>query len=39
VLFAKYSGTEFKIDGVDHLILRHSDILAIVEREAAAAKA
>ena len=30
---------EFKIDGVDHLILRHSDILAIVEREAAAAKA
>lgn len=39
VLFAKYSGTEFKIDGVDHLILRHSDILAIVERAPAAAKA
>lgn len=38
VLFAKYSGTEFKIDGVDHLILRHSDILAVVEREAVAAK-
>jgi chaperonin GroES len=39
VLFAKYSGTEFKLDGVDHLILRHSDILAVVEREPAGAKA
>ncbi len=39
VLFAKYSGTEFKIDGVEHLILRHSDILAVVEQEPAAAKA
>ncbi|MDQ7820670.1 MAG: co-chaperone GroES [Armatimonadota bacterium] len=38
VLFAKYAGTEVKIDGVEHLILRHSDILAIVEREPAAAK-
>ena len=38
VLFAKYSGTEFKIDGVDHLILRHSDILAVVEREPAGVK-
>ena len=35
---AKYSGTEFKIDGVDHLILRHSDILAVVEREPVGAK-
>jgi len=33
VLYAKYSGTEFKIDGVEHLILRHSDILAVFERE------
>jgi chaperonin GroES len=38
VLYAKYSGSEFKVDGVEHLILRHSDILAIVEREPAAAK-
>ncbi|MDQ7844301.1 MAG: co-chaperone GroES [Armatimonadota bacterium] len=38
VLFAKYSGSEFKIDGVDHLILRASDILAVVEREPAGAK-
>lgn len=33
VLYAKYSGSEFKIDGGEHLILRSSDILAIVERE------
>ncbi|HPH95129.1 MAG TPA: co-chaperone GroES [Anaerolineaceae bacterium] len=32
VLFAKYSGTEIKIDGKKVLILRESDILAIVEK-------
>ena len=31
VLFAKYSGTEIKMDGKKVLILRESDILAIVE--------
>jgi chaperonin GroES len=31
VLFAKYAGTEFKQDGKKLLILRESDILAIVE--------
>jgi chaperonin GroES len=31
VLFAKYSGTEIKIDGKKLLILRESDLLAIVE--------
>jgi chaperonin GroES len=31
VLFAKYSGSEVKIDGEDHLILREDDILAVVE--------
>jgi len=31
VLFAKYSGTEIKVDGKKVLILRESDILAIVE--------
>jgi chaperonin GroES len=31
VLFAKYSGTEIKIDGKKLLILRESDILAIIE--------
>jgi chaperonin GroES len=31
VLFGKYSGTEVKIDGEEHLILREDDILGIVE--------
>ena len=31
VLFAKYSGTEVKIDGEEHLIMREEDILAVVE--------
>ena len=30
VLFAKYGGTEFKLDGDDLLVLRESDILAIL---------
>ena len=30
VLYAKYAGTEYRIDDVDHLILKESDILAIV---------
>lgn len=30
VLYGKYSGTEITIDGVEHLIMRESDILAIV---------
>ena len=32
VLFGKYSGTEIKIDGVEHLILREDDILGIIEK-------
>jgi chaperonin GroES len=31
VLFAKYAGTEIKIDGEEYLILRESDIMGIVE--------
>jgi len=31
VLFAKYSGTEIKLDGKKLLILRESDLLAIVQ--------
>jgi len=31
VLYAKYGGTEFKVDGKKLLILRESDLLAIVE--------
>lgn len=30
VLYGKYAGTELKLDGVDYLIMRESDILAIV---------
>ena len=32
VLFGKYSGTEVKIDGEEHLILREDDILGIVTK-------
>ncbi len=32
VLFGKYSGTEIKIEGEEHLILREEDILGILER-------
>ena len=30
VLFAKYGGTEFKLDGEEYLVLKESDILAII---------
>ena len=30
VLFAKYSGTEVKLDGQEHLILREEDVLGIL---------
>jgi chaperonin GroES len=32
VLFGKYAGTEIKLDGVDHLILREDDILGVIEK-------
>ena len=32
VLFGKYSGTEVKIDGEEHLIVREDDILGILEK-------
>jgi chaperonin GroES len=31
VLFAKYAGTEIKLDDAEHLILREDDVLGIVE--------
>jgi len=31
VLMGKYAGTEVKIDGEDHLILREDDVLAVIE--------
>ncbi|MGD8328456.1 MAG: co-chaperone GroES [Acidobacteriota bacterium] len=31
ILISKYGGTEVKLDGVEHLILREDDVLAVVE--------
>jgi chaperonin GroES len=31
ILMGKYAGTEVKIDGEDHVILREDDVLAIIE--------
>ena len=31
VLFSKYSGSEVKIDGEEHLILREDDLLAVLD--------
>jgi chaperonin GroES len=31
VLFGKYSGTEVKIEGDEHLILREEDVLGVLE--------
>ena len=31
VLFGQYAGTEVKVDGTEHLILREDDILAVLE--------
>ena len=31
ILFGKWSGTEVKVDGVDLLIMKESDILGIIE--------
>ncbi|MDF1592322.1 MAG: co-chaperone GroES [Desulfobacterales bacterium] len=31
ILFGKYSGTEVKIEGVEHLIMREEDVLAVIE--------
>ncbi|GIW11746.1 MAG: 10 kDa chaperonin [Dehalococcoidia bacterium] len=30
VLYAKYAGTEFKLDDTEYLVLRESDLLAVV---------
>lgn len=31
IMYDKYAGTQIKIDGEDHLILKMSDIIAIIE--------
>jgi chaperonin GroES len=39
VLFGKWSGTEVKIDGVEYLIMKESDIMGILEESASKKKA
>jgi len=39
VLFGKWSGTEVKIDGEDLLIMKESDVMAVIEAAAAKPKA
>ena len=39
VLFGKWSGTEVKLDGVDYLIMKESDIMGVVEQTVAKKKA
>ena len=39
VLFGKWSGTEVKLDGEDLLIMKESDVMGVIEAEAAAKKA
>jgi len=31
VMYDKYAGTQIKVDGVEHLILKMSDIIAVIE--------
>lgn len=33
VLFGKYAGTELKLDGQEHIVLREDDILAVIEKD------
>jgi len=39
ILFGKWSGTEVKIDGVDYLIMKESDIMGVLEVSLAKKKA
>jgi len=39
VLFGKWSGTEVKIDGVEYLIMKESDIMGVLDAEVAKKKA
>ncbi len=32
ILFGKYSGTEIKVDGIEHLILREEEVLGVIEK-------
>jgi chaperonin GroES len=39
VLFGKWSGTEVKIDGVEYLIMKESDVMGVIEQTVARKKA
>ena len=39
VLFGKWSGTEIKLDGVDYLIMKESDIMGVLDQPVARKKA
>jgi chaperonin GroES len=39
VLFGKWSGTEVKLDGVEYLIMKESDIMGVIEQAVAGKKA
>ncbi len=39
VLFGKWSGTEVKLDGVDYLIMKESDIMGVLQETVAKKKA
>ena len=39
VLFGKWSGTEVKIDGIEYLIMKESDIMGVIEQTVARKKA
>jgi chaperonin GroES len=32
ILFGKYAGTEIKVDGVEHIIIREDEVLGIIEK-------
>ena len=36
ILFGKYSGQEIKLDGVEYLIMKEDDVLAVIDGDAAA---
>ena len=38
ILFGKWSGTEVKLDGIEYLIMKESDIMGILEGSAAATR-
>jgi chaperonin GroES len=39
VLFGKWSGTEVKLDGVEYLIMKESDVMGVLEEPVAKKKA